>query len=100
MRPKHIKICKSCGCEFSAMLGKKRISRDKVYCEHCRRTRRPPKGLNRAKRRCINCREMFMSSGPGNRICARCRHANREYEGMAVVMGSDPGRGRRGIPDG
>jgi hypothetical protein len=29
--------------------------------------------LARKSRRCLSCSTSFMSSGPGNRICTRCR---------------------------
>ncbi len=29
-------------------------------------------------RKCLRCGEMFWSQGPGQRICHKCRHSNRD----------------------
>lgn len=33
-----------------------------------------PKTVAAGQRSCLRCRVQFMSSGPGNRLCAVCRH--------------------------
>ncbi len=40
-----------------------------------RRDERPTRPITKeAKRVCLSCEKKFNSSGPGNRICAPCKH--------------------------
>ena len=38
--------------------------------------------INECERKCLKCREAFLSNGPGNRICGPCSHSNYGYAGV------------------
>lgn len=50
-------------------------------------SQRRPAG-DQTKRTCLRCQKVFVSTGPGNRICQKCHRVSNEYVKDTVSAGA------------
>jgi hypothetical protein len=52
-----------------------------------RPNKRNGKTVTRTPRKCMCCRNTFMSEGPHNRLCKNCRHESTKLAALEAVCG-------------